>query len=345
MTLTTDHRPVLGGSILATDIPVTRLRAHTLQLSSGQQVGVALGGRGIPLVVAHGFSFAGMLYVQSLSRLASMGFEVVAIDLAGHGASTGLTQRGHDLDEYRRFLGEVLDELGIRRSVLVGHSLGGRLVAEVAGAEPERAIAVMLINAAVGRVWDDLAGFARFSPPLLGLMGATLTSDTLGTLFLSGDQGLKLQGLALPQAMANLFSPWRLVAPALSVLQAPPSRGALERLAAERIPTFVLHGDRDPVVPLASARDAAKRAGAELVVVHRGSHSWLLEDPETFRAIVAELLGDALGAACAAEPADAFFTPDALIRRLPSADADANGDRGTRPGKAANYRWSRPPAA
>lgn len=340
-TVPTDHMPVLGGSILVPEVPVTRLRPHTVRLPSGQQVGLAVGGSGVPLVVIHGFSFTGMLYVQSLSRLASMGFEVVAVDLAGHGASHGLTKRGHELDEYRAFLDSVLDALGIRRSVLVGHSLGGRLVAEVAANEPERAIAVLLIDAAVGRAWDELATFARYSPPVLGMIGATLTSDTLGTLFLSGDQGLKLQGLALPQAVANLFAPWRLVAPALSVLQAPPSIAALDRLGAAGVPTFVLHGDRDPVVPLAAARDAARRAGAELVVVHRGSHSWLLEDPATLRAIVAELQEGALGAACRAEAESDFFAPDALIRQL--AD-DGGAEEETRPRQPPAYRWSRPPA-
>src|SRR5256714_14434747 len=66
-------------------VPLQRLRSHELRLSDGHRVGVTVGGRGIPLVVAHGFSFAGGLYVQSLSRLASMGFRVLAGDLDGHG--------------------------------------------------------------------------------------------------------------------------------------------------------------------------------------------------------------------------------------------------------------------
>src|SRR5882762_10119999 len=90
-------------------IPLRRLRSHSLRLSDGHRIGVTVGGRGIPLVVAHGFSFAGGLYVQSLSRLASMGFRVLAVDLAGHGGSTGLGARGWDLGAYRRFVTQVLD--------------------------------------------------------------------------------------------------------------------------------------------------------------------------------------------------------------------------------------------
>lgn len=357
----TDHRAVLdeaaprlwpgAGVDVPLTVPVTRLETGTVRLSDGQRVGVAVGGRGIPLVVVHGFSFAGMVYVQSLSRLASMGFKVISVDLAGHGASAALSRRGHDLDEYRRHLGEVLDVLGIRRAVLAGHSLGGRLVAEVAAAEPGRAIALLLVDAAVGRPWDDLAAFSRWAPPVLGLVGATLTGDTLSTLFLSGDQGLKLQALAAPQAVANLFAPWRLVAPALSVLLAPGSTTALERLAAGDVPVLILHGDRDPVVPVAAARDAARRANGELVLVHGAGHSWLLEDPETLRAIVAHLLTDGLGSACLAaltsagldvdtvslaDLEGAFYEPDALVHALTPDSRRTD----TRPAGRPRYRWS-----
>src|SRR5439155_17174158 len=94
-------------------VPLQPLHSHELRLSDGHRVGVTVGGRGIPLVVAHGFSFAGGLYVQSLSRLASMGFRVLAVDLAGHGHTSGLGVGGFGLAAYRRFLSQVRDGLGV----------------------------------------------------------------------------------------------------------------------------------------------------------------------------------------------------------------------------------------
>ena len=318
-TWATDHNPVMDepvsrlwpGAAVETPraIPVTRLMPHSLNLPGGQRIGVLVGGQGIPLVVAHGFSFAGALYVQSLSRLATMGFKVIAVDLAGHGNSAALARRGWELDEYRRFLARVLDELGVRRAVLCGHSLGGRLVAELAAREPDRAVALLLVDAAVGRGWDDLTAFCRWAPSVFGLVGATLVADTFGTLFFSGDQSLKLQGLALPQAMANVVAPWRLINPAISVLLAPGSASTLDRIGARGLPVFILHGDRDPVVPLVSARDAARRTGGQLFLIRHAAHSWVLEDPETLRAIVARLLGDGLGQACLAALAKAGLDP------------------------------------
>ena len=333
-------------------VPFQRMRSHSLRLSDGHRIGVTVGGRGIPLVVAHGYSFAGGLYVQSLSRLASMGFRVMAIDLAGHGTTAGLGVQGWGITAYRRFLAKALDELGVGRAVLCGHSLGGRLLTELAAAEPERAMALLLVDAAVGEAWDDLAAFACWNPALLGVVGATLAADTLQTMFMTGNQGLKLQGLAIPQAVANAFAPWRLVAPALSVLLSARSSLALARLKAERLPVFVLHGERDQVVPVAAARDAATRAGGELVLVHGAAHSWLLEDPETLRSIVAELLGDGLGQACLRAIADAgldpdtvsltemeqaFYAPDALALRLgPVARREE-----MRPSQEPRFSWSR----
>lgn len=333
-------------------VPMERLRSHSLRLTDGHRVGVTVGGRGIPLVVAHGFSFAGGLYVQSLSRLASMGFRVMAVDTAGHGGTTGLGARGWGLSAYRRFLSRVLDELGVERAVLCGHSLGGRLLAELAAAEPDRAMGLLLVDAAVGDAWDDLAGFACWNPALLGVVGASLASDTLQTMFLTGNQGLKLQGLAMPQAVTNAFAPWRLVAPALSVLLAARSDLTLARLKEAEVPVFVLHGERDQVVPVAAARSAAERAGGDLVIVHGAAHSWLLEDPETLRSIVAELLGDGLGEAClraiaaaGLDPATvsladmerAFYADDALALHLgPVARREE-----VRPSQAPRFSWSR----
>jgi pimeloyl-ACP methyl ester carboxylesterase len=333
-------------------VPLQRLRSHSLRLSDGHRIGVTVGGRGIPLVVAHGYSFAGGLYVQSLSRLASMGFRVLAVDLAGHGSTAGLGVSGWGITAYRRFLARVLDELGVGRAVFCGHSLGGRLLTELAAAEPQRAIALLLVDAAVGEAWDDLASFACWNPALLGVVGATLAADTLQTMFMTGDQGLKLQGLALPQAVANAFAPWRLVAPALSVLLCARSSLTLARLREQRLPVFVLHGERDQVVPVAAARDAATRAGGELVLVHGAAHSWLLEDPETLRSIVAELLGDGLGDAClraitdaGLDPAsvsltemeEAFYTPDSLALRLgPVARREE-----IRPSQQPRFSWTR----
>jgi pimeloyl-ACP methyl ester carboxylesterase len=276
-----------------------RLARHSITLPDGHRVAVAVCGRGVPLVVVHGFTAEGILYAQTLSRLVSMGFKVVAIDVAGHGGTQGLPTGGANLQSYSRLLGEVLDTLGIERAVLAGHSMGGRLVTQLAASEPHRAIAVMLIDAIVGDTWDRMVNAARVFPPLLAPVGGALVIDTLSTipLFRDPSQAAKLARLVTPVLVGHVRRPWRLFGPAVSILRSRGSRWMLEKLAQERIPVFVIHGDCDLVVPLATGRAAARRSNGELIVVHRASHSWLLKDPEAVPAIVRDLLPGGLGIA------------------------------------------------
>src|SRR5215471_16691689 len=90
-----------------------RLARHLITLDDGHQVGVAVCGRGVPLVVVHGFSAEGILYAQTLSRIVDLGFKVIAIDAAGHGGTLGLPTGAANLRSYTDLLARTLDHLGI----------------------------------------------------------------------------------------------------------------------------------------------------------------------------------------------------------------------------------------
>src|SRR3954468_23662734 len=101
-----------------------RLARHLLTPEDGHQVGVAVCGRGVPLVVVHGFSAEGILYAQTLSRLVGLGFKVIAIDAAGHGGTLGIPTGGASMQAYTEVLAATIDALGIERAVFMGHSMG-----------------------------------------------------------------------------------------------------------------------------------------------------------------------------------------------------------------------------
>jgi pimeloyl-ACP methyl ester carboxylesterase len=326
-----------------------RLAHHRLTVD-GRRVGVAVGGQGLPLVLASGLLLTDRLYVQTLSRLAATGFRVVAVDVAG----SGISDDGKGLDEYGRLLGRVLDELGVERAVLAGHSLGGRLVTELAARSSERVVALLLVDASVGAPWDSLVRLVGWAPPSVGVLGAMLLADTLGTVPLARDlgQAAKLSRLAVPVVAGHLSAPWRLLGPGLSALYAAASAPLLDQIALGPTPVAVVHGDCDLVVPLAAARDAARRTGGELVVVHGATHSWLLQDPETLPAVVRELLDADLGAACARAVVEAGLDPGAPLAAVDAAFAPAGTllrllgppDQGLRPVPAPrqpHYRWTR----
>lgn len=294
-----------------------RLRRRTVTLDDGHRVGVSICGNGVPLVMVHGIIAEGMLYARTLRRLAGMGFRVIAIDSAGHGRSAPLGSRGWSWDAYVDLHERVLDELGIRRAVLAGHSMGGRIVVDLASRAPERALAVLPIDAAIGAPFDAMASAVRAFPPLLPLGIGLLLIDTA----LSGVRGRRQMGSVARLAAPSLVDRIRslpAVVPAFGAILHPRSSTAmLERLAAAGVPVVVIHGDRDLVTWFAAGRAAARAAGGDLVRVEGGGHSWLLEDADTLPAIVASLLDGPLAAPLADGGAIAeLYGPEALALTL-----------------------------
>ncbi|MEI7592856.1 MAG: alpha/beta hydrolase [Actinomycetes bacterium] len=328
-----------AGSVRGAPPSVTtgpRLARHEFTLSDGHRVGLAVAGRGVPLVVVHGFTAEGFLYAQTLHRLVSKGFMVVAVDMAGHGATEGLPLGGGHLGDYAQLMGRVIQELGIRKAVIAGHSMGGRVVAQLAAQRPEQTVATLLIDAIVGDQWDFMVNLFRLNPWMLVPMGFGLALDTISTLPVIDDPGqaIKLGRLLVPTMVGHVSRPWRLIGPAASILRTKGSQGILDKLALDEMPTFILHGDRDLIVPFSTARSAAKRSNGTLITVRKASHSWMLRDPETLPAIVSELLrgrlGDAIrscigaaGAVSRDELESIFYELDAPILGLtPSSHAE-----------------------
>src|SRR5690554_5864372 len=289
--------PILDEPLAAGAVEAPRLARHQIELADGHRVGVTVAGRGVPLVVVHGFSAEGFLYAQSLSRLVKMGFRVIAIDTAGHGATQGLFLSGQSLNDYAELLGRAIDELGIERFVLAGHSMGGQLITRFAATCPERVMGVVLIDAIVGDTWDRMVHLFRLYPPLLGAVAGLLLVDSAAVVptFSDPRQAAKLVRLVAPTLAGHVVQPWRLLGPMLTILRSRASRYALDALCEAGVPVFVLHGAWDLPVPHRTARDAARRAGGTLVTIERAGHSWILRDPETLPAIVAELLASELG--------------------------------------------------
>ena len=333
-----------------TPVAAPRLARHSFTLSDGHRIGLAVSGRGVPLVVVHGFTAEGFLYAQTLHRLVRKGFKVVAIDMAGHGATQGLPSSFHRLGDYSELMSRAIAELGIRQAVLAGHSMGGRVIAGLGASHPDQVIALLLIDAIVGDEWDRMVNLFRVSPPLLAGLGVALMADSATTLPLFKDprQAAKLWRLVTPTVLGHVLQPWRLVGPGFSILRSRGSRTILDELARQELPTFVIAGDRDAIVPFRTGRSAAERSNGQLVRVHGAGHSWLLKDPETLPAIVDDLLEERLGTVIRQAITSAgagsldeleahFYEPGAPILELtPELTYTRTAETHTEP----RYRWS-----
>jgi pimeloyl-ACP methyl ester carboxylesterase len=312
--------PVGAPEALASTLP--RLARHRIELADGHQVGVSVCGRGLPIVMVHGYTAEGMLYAQTLSRIVTAGYKVIAIDTANHGSTQGLPTGGANFEEYTKLLGRVVDELGINKAVFAGHSMGGRLVTELAARNPDRALAVILLDAIVGEPWDRIVAASRLNPFLLLGIGGVLLADSVSTVPFVRDprQAVKFGRLVAPMIKGHVLNPMHLAGPGVSILRSRSSKWMLQKLAREGVPLVAIHGDRDIVVPLATARSAAKLAKGMVVVVEGGRHSWLLKDPETLPAILREMFdAPASLAARARDFAEMGLAPDASIDEIEAA--------------------------
>ena len=207
-----------------------RLSQHMLQLDDGHRVGVTVGGHGIPLVFLHGIALNTTVYMRFLSRLSAHGFRVIAIDAAAHGRTAPL--RGSDFRSAVGLLVRALDTLGVRRAVVVGHSMGGRATIELAAGQPDRVLAAVLLDAAAGDAFDASAKRALQSMPALvtGVSGALF--DTAVDWWRCSDwRDRRLYGLSLAAAVARWGGRPHLLAAAInSVANSAPTGELLRRV-------------------------------------------------------------------------------------------------------------------
>lgn len=246
-------------------------------------------GEGTPIVLLHGIGDSAVDWQWIIPRLADR-YRVYAIDWPGSGESTGFTA-----DDIPAFFEEVLlgflDAAGIRSPILVGNSLGGLIAIRVAAAEPSRFSAVVLVDSAgLGReVHPSQQLVARRG---IGELGAAWGATPLGSR-----QRAWLRAELMFHRLRHVPQEWleeqrRLaLRPGflwtwLDVLRAvvgPEGQRqiVLDQLARLTMPTLVVWGERDRVVPPKQAREAARRLPrGELVTIADCGHLPQVEQPE-----------------------------------------------------------------
>ena len=295
-----------------------RLRRRTVRLDDGHRVGLSICGEGVPLVMVHGIIAEGMLYARTLRRLAGMGFRVIAVDSAGHGRTDGLGRKGWRWSSYVDLHERVLDHLGVERAVLMGHSMGGRVVVDLGARDPERAIAVIPINAAVGRGWDRMTSVAKVLPGLFPFGVGLLVADTVSSAVRGRKEMGSIARLAAPSLIDRARALPSMPAALYATIADQGSDDLLASLKGAGVPVVVIHGDRDMAIWYPFARDAARSAGATMVRVENARHSWLLENADSLPSMIGAMLDGPLAAALddAAASIDDLYGPEALALTL-----------------------------
>src|SRR5690606_5293673 len=119
-------------------------------LVNGVTYRVQVAGEGPPLLLLHGFTGSGDTWAPLLPALAAQ-YRTVAPDLLGHGETDAPTDPGrYRMERCVEDLLGLLDALGIRRSHVLGYSMGGRVALHLALAAPERVRSLVLVGASPG---------------------------------------------------------------------------------------------------------------------------------------------------------------------------------------------------
>ena len=248
-------------------------------------------GMGPPLVLLHGVGDNALDWQWVLPALARTQ-RVYALDLPGSGGSTK-PDVGYSPAFFTRFLSAFLDALDIERAAVVGNSLGGLVSLRLALSEPSRVSALGLVaSAGLGREVTyalrslALPGYGRLAvawgkrPP-----GAAQRALGRSTLLFARPRRVPPMWLKEQYRLARL--PGFLEAQLATVRAQVGLKGqrevVVDRLAQLEVPTILVWGTRDRVVPYSQAKEAFSRLQeGSLELISDCGHSPHVEQPERF---------------------------------------------------------------
>ncbi|MBD3783074.1 MAG: alpha/beta hydrolase [Micrococcales bacterium] len=258
------------------------------------------GGDGRPVVLIHGWPLSGASWAGQVPALTDAGYRVVTYDRRGFGASSKPGEAsGYDYDTLTGDLDALLRELDLTDVTLVGFSMGGGEVARYVGTHGEDRLHSIAFVAAIPpclKKDDEHPGGALDDATVEGMQGQ-LRADPSGfldgflTTFFTAGEELKVTEEQRRAALA-------LAAQADVHAAAECIRSWVEDftgdLAKVTLPTLVVHGDSDAIVPLevSGQRTAATVDGARLHVVSGGPHGLGDSHPDELNRVLLDFLAD-----------------------------------------------------
>ena len=236
-------------------------------------------GSGQPIVFSHGWPLSADAFEDQMFFLASRGYRCIAHDRRGHGRSSQPWQ-GNDLDTYADDLAELAENLNLENAVHIGHSTGGGEVARYIGRHGTKRVAkAILISAIPPLMLKTVANPGGLPIEVFdGLRNSVIADRSQFWKDLSLPfYGYNRPGAKISEGVRESFWHQGMMAglPAsYFCIKAFSETDLTEDLKQFDVPTLVLHGDDDQIVPIgASAMLSSKMIkGAVLKVIKGAPH-------------------------------------------------------------------------
>ena len=255
------------------------------------------GGAGRPVVLIHGWPLSAESWKLQTPALGAAGHRVVAYDRRGFGRSDK-PRGGYDYDTLAEDLDGVLSELDLHDVTLVGFSMGGGEVARYVSKFGEERLRAVVLAASVTpyMMQTDDNPDGPLTKEQAEQMTADLTADRdaffdqFTMQFFSVDGTLKVTEAQRQEAIALcLQSDQRAALACMESFGTEDFRDDLPRIT---VPTLVLHGDGDGIVPFegSGARTHAVIPHSELVVLRDAPHGCDVSHADEFNQVLTEFL-------------------------------------------------------
>jgi pimeloyl-ACP methyl ester carboxylesterase len=238
-------------------------------------------GKGEPLIIVHGGGDGANAWMRNIAVL-SRKYKIYVPDMPGFGMSQPLIN-GYSMYHMVEFINSFAQAMGLSKFYLMGHSLGGGIALHYTLKFPEKIRKLVLVSSLC--LGSEIAWWVRMA-------SSPVICKSLGRAAISLFQGIKY--------IAKFFGPWNIVQPVsktsiqigscISTLTEQ-TVVLLSQLPKIMVPTLVMWGAKDPIVPFAQAYAAAELIpNCQVKVFENAGHSVYREKLREFSNILAEFL-------------------------------------------------------